>query len=344
MVTAAAELLKEWKTLTAAENATANGAAAPAVPASAKRVRETVSEAESKRAKSPTPAPAPAALLSSMEDDSSLDMAMNAAAVPRKASLKPDHMKARRPVQPLTPTVPPRRPTCGCSGGAPATAASIPGRPPAVIMPPANTPAPKQPSPTPTSFATSPPTTAPTSDGKPRKRVSWLSDSKGAVVCETKEYVVEAKEKHVQVADFQQGYLAERQNEKLAMQGHRDGSLDLSVQWGMMGSAQPHHHHQPHQPQPQPAGPVETIPWRTPPLLDQSLWPEVKGDQSAEREMQRERRARFPAARYQSLQDVPPTPHEPPEHEQLPRRDDRLTPIQQKHRACQGCQVQQTYK
>ena len=63
-----------------------------------------------------------------------------------------------------------------------------------------------------------------------------------------------------------------------------------------------------------------------PPLLDQALWPEVKGDASSERDLQRARRGATPEARFLSLADVPPTPHEPPEHEQISKRDDRLTP------------------
>ena len=60
-------------------------------------------------------------------------------------------------------------------------------------------------------------------------------------------------------------------------------------------------------------GPQATLPWCTPPLLDQSLWPEVKGDLSTERDAQRQRRAMVPEARYHSAADIPATPHEPPE-------------------------------
>ena len=61
-------------------------------------------------------------------------------------------------------------------------------------------------------------------------------------------------------------------------------------------------------------------------MLSSALWPEVKGDASTERELQRQRRATSPEARYHSPQDVPATPFEPAEHDQLPQRDMRLTP------------------
>ena len=58
-----------------------------------------------------------------MEDDSSLDSALSAA-VPRKASLKPDHMKPRRPIQPVVVVQAPR------------TAPTPPASHPTIIVPP----------------------------------------------------------------------------------------------------------------------------------------------------------------------------------------------------------------
>jgi hypothetical protein len=81
-------LLERWKALTSA-----------AIAAPAKRTRPEVAEVSAKR-------PA-VSRISSMEDDSSLDSALSAA-VPRKASLKPDHMKSRRPIQPVVPVPAPR--------------------------------------------------------------------------------------------------------------------------------------------------------------------------------------------------------------------------------------------
>merc|ERR1719310_1927649 len=67
----------------------------------------------------------------SLEDDSSLDSALSAQGAPRKASLKPDHMRSRRPVQPLdSTTMPPRaRPAAG-----PGVTASTVSRP-TIILP-----------------------------------------------------------------------------------------------------------------------------------------------------------------------------------------------------------------
>ena len=43
--------------------------------------------------------------------------------------------------------------------------------------------------------------------------------------------------------------------------------------------------------------------WRVPPLLDERLWPEVKGDYSREREIQRERRSTCPERLAKSATD-----------------------------------------
>jgi hypothetical protein len=171
-----------------------------------------------------------------------------------------------------------------------------------------------------------------------------VSDDKGGVLCETKEYVVEAKEKPPQTnqveLDLQERWARELQGEKAAMQRHRDGSADLGVHqlpWDMAASeSSPRHDGSGSRGGAGFAGggaaalggggPQATLLWRTPPLLDQSLWPEVKGDASTERDAQRQRRAMVPEARYHSAADIPATPHEPPEHEQLPQRDVRLTP------------------
>jgi len=323
-------LLERWKALTSAE---VGGGAAKADAAPAKRARAEAAEGEAKRPKQPA---------ASLEDDSSLDSALSAA-VPRKASLKPDHMKPRRPVQPLVPSAaarpPPTPAGCAC-GGAPTSH-------PTIIVPPDGASGfggggAKQRSPV-EAAATAAAALSPPPTYSKRRRVAWLTDDKGGVLCETKEYVVEQKDKAPQAqtaelegrSDLQERWARELQGEKAAMQRRRDGSLDLGVHqlpWGMVAtepSARPDAQADrrgagaggaP------PAGPQETLQWRTPPLLDQSLWPEVKGDLSTERDAQRQRRAMVPEARYHSVQDMPATPHEPPEHEQLPQRDVRLTP------------------
>ena len=296
-------LLERWKALTTAAIA-APAVAAPAVAAPAKRTRPEAVEVSAKR---------PATSISSMEDDSSLDSALSAA-VPRKASLKPDHMKPRRPIQPVVVVPPPR--------AAPTPPAPTPpASHPTIIVPPGGGGGDKPSSPVArvraaaaaaaaadaaaaaaASTATSPPAT----DGKPaRKRVAWLSDDKGGVLCETKEYVVEAKEKpqsgnQVEL-DLQARWARELQGEKAALQRHRNGSADLDVQqlpWGLgAGETSPRGEGS------RGAGfagggggPQPTLQWHTPPLLDQSLWPEAKGDLSTERDTQRQRRAMVPEA------------------------------------------------
>ena len=74
-------------------------------------------------------------------------------------------------------------------------------------------------------------------------------------------------------------------------------------------------------------GPQPTVAWTTPPMLDERLWPESKGELSAEREAQQRRRRETPEVKYTRVQDVPGTPAEPPLEQQAPDRDDRLTPI-----------------
>ena len=168
-------LLERWKALMSAE--VGGGAASKADSAPAKRARSEGAEAESKRPRQPA---------ASLEDDSSLDSALSAA-VPRKASLKPDHTKPRRPMQPFTPSsaarLPPTPAACAC-GSAPCTH-------PTVIVPPVGGGGGTQPSLVERAASVS---ASPSTESK-RKRVVWLTDDKGGVLCETKEYVVEQKEK-----------------------------------------------------------------------------------------------------------------------------------------------------
>ncbi len=52
-------------------------------------------------------------------------------------------------------------------------------------------------------------------------------------------------------------------------------------------------------------GPQPTVAWTTPPMLDERLWPESKGELSAEREAQQRRRRETPEVKYTRVQDVP---------------------------------------
>ena len=45
-------------------------------------------------------------------------------------------------------------------------------------------------------------------------------------------------------------------------------------------------------------GPQPTVAWTTPPMLDERLWPESKGELSGEREAQQRRRRETPEVKY----------------------------------------------
>jgi len=71
-------------------------------------------------------------------------------------------------------------------------------------------------------------------------------------------------------------------------------------------------------------GPVATMEWSTPPLLDEHLWPSVRGDLSTERDTQRRRRSMVAEA--SAFDDVTPI-HEPAPEDDYPSRDDIETPV-----------------
>ena len=196
--TAAAELLRKWKALAGTGKASANSApsAEPSAEPSSGVKRAggaSAGEGEAKRAKS-----------SDGFDDgmSALDSALSSQAAPRKASLKPDHLKARRPVQQLaTSALPSRAGRTGSDGPVSAPAKSItspPGvkspraepskdgsankSPNAELKAPTSAPAPTAASSTAAATpggvtsAPAPPASAPSRP--PRRRISWATPEK----------------------------------------------------------------------------------------------------------------------------------------------------------------------
>ena len=73
------------------------------------------------------------------------------------------------------------------------------------------------------------------------------------------------------------------------------------------------------------SGPQASIPWKVPPLLDEKFWPEVKGDHSHERDVQRKRRAMTPEMSPMDQATTPPTGPSP--EDDCPSRDDSHTPV-----------------
>jgi hypothetical protein len=102
---AAASLLKDWKAV-ANESATTSAQ----MTTGSKRTLCTSASNHEKRAK--TVAPVGSA---SLEDEHSLDSAFASATVPRKASLKPDFIKPRRPVKSVTMSMGPSAISCSAA-------------------------------------------------------------------------------------------------------------------------------------------------------------------------------------------------------------------------------------
>jgi len=197
--TAAGELLRKWKAL-----AGTGKASAPSTEASSGVKRPggaSAGEGDAKRAKA----------ADGFDDGmSALDSALSSQAAPRKASLKPDHLKARRPVQQLaTSALPSRAGRTGSDGPVSAPAKSItspPGvkspraepskdgsankSPSAELKAPTSAPAPTAASSTTAATpggvtsAPAPPASAPSRP--PRRRISWATPEKLVEVCRDK--------------------------------------------------------------------------------------------------------------------------------------------------------------
>ena len=319
---AAVELVKAWKAMSSGKPAApkpppvAKRPAAPAPAPDAKRVRPEAAE----------------------DEDFGLDSALSGAGAPRKASLKPDHLRARRPVQQLPSTLPSRSrppPAPAPDAAAPrAEPAAPPPRPAAapVAAPPAAAPAPPPPQP-----AAEPPASSVVARKPPSsKRVSWRGTEE---LVETREYIVEAKK----AATTSWGDLlqAERERERLAMQQRLSADNDP---WAIGGGddepAEAAPQTQTSAPAPSsappprasasapaeppaaaaaaaaPASQPEPVPalvaWRTPPMLEDTFWPKAKGDDSSERDAQAARRKSRPEVSFRRMQDVVGMPAEPP--------------------------------
>lgn len=203
VMNAATEILRSWK-------AVVSGPSAPA-EAPSKRALPSAGEHDPKRARA-----VPAAADAFQEASSSLDSMLNAQSQARKSSLKPDHLKARRPVQKLNTSITSGRRAAVPSGELSPTASSVsaplsvphlavplkapasaPVPPPAATQ--AATPTPAMPSsaqqtPIPLPTATTP---ASSLSGRAGRRISWAADDK---LVEMREYVVE-KPGHSMVTD-----------------------------------------------------------------------------------------------------------------------------------------------
>jgi len=312
---AASQLVKDWKGV-AAPPGSAPPAAAPAA-SSAKRPLPSDSGGAAgadKRAKLPAAAAKGSSALH--DDDNSLDAALSAQAAPRKASIKPDNLKARRQVKPMSlkpistpqvagtvyssmssfkqpsPTVggPSRFAPNAPSAVSAAASSSAAERVSSIDSVGSSTPAPKG-APVPLSSELSfdvPQATKRSS----RRRVTWAAP---AALVEERTYTVADKAPNGPAKDWKEQMHQELEAEKQAMLAQRVGannSVDLSGGvgggargMGVLGAAPaPARPSGPPRPQPR-------IPWKTPALLDEKFWPSTKGDLSSERDTQRRRRS-----------------------------------------------------
>uniref|UniRef100_A0A7S3AVJ2 Serine/threonine-protein phosphatase 1 regulatory subunit 10 n=1 Tax=Haptolina ericina TaxID=156174 RepID=A0A7S3AVJ2_9EUKA len=304
----AAELVVSWKAI-------ASSAPSPTEPAGASLSQAAAPSAAISvvTTKRPLPAAAPvpekrskpAVEMSTEAADSSLDSALSAQALPRKASLKPDHLRPRRPVQPMSLSIP--------------TPASRSSKPPSPLKP------------TPESAkSNSPSWSVPITDaGLPRaptKRVNWAPTGS---LAEIREYVIEDKKRPPASVDFRDQLAQDLEREKQTMMQQRQALLDDPILQLLRPNLPPADVASSSAPTVAAAaattgGLQPTLPWREPPLLSETLWPAVKGDLSTEREAQRQRRARSLAR--EATGDVE-NPSEPPVGDSQPTRPDSMTPL-----------------
>eukprot|EP00308_Calcidiscus_leptoporus_P021367 CAMPEP_0119375204 /NCGR_PEP_ID=MMETSP1334-20130426/34310_1 /TAXON_ID=127549 /ORGANISM="Calcidiscus leptoporus, Strain RCC1130" /LENGTH=683 /DNA_ID=CAMNT_0007393443 /DNA_START=117 /DNA_END=2168 /DNA_ORIENTATION=- len=316
---ASAKLLASWKEMVA--KAPAGTDNAPSAH-SAKRVASDGGENDPKRLRTTNAAPVGGTHQS--EDDGSLDSALSAQAQPRKASLKPDHIRARRPAQMLSTNIPSRRSTLQSSvelpspslpsppnGGAAAAPSSWSEMPPSRTSPPLP------------GFPAAMPTTLKEGHEPLQRRVKWAVGDK---LVEMREYIVDSKRSSAQV-DFRNTYAADVERERSTWHLHRKAFEQpwvtplyaCGAEGAAASSAAPatpamlvlpataDASTPPATPSIQP-----TVEWVTPPLLDESLWPDTKGDLSTEREAQRQRRSRTIEVIFRSFAELAADPEEEP--------------------------------
>ena len=104
---ASAKLTTSWKEMVAFAKPPAGAEHAATLAHAQKRTAADGGDGDSKRLRSANSTPAGG--VHQPEEDGSLDSVLSAQAQPRKASLKPDHLRARRPAQMLSSNIPNRR-------------------------------------------------------------------------------------------------------------------------------------------------------------------------------------------------------------------------------------------
>jgi len=241
-------------------------------------------------------------------EDSALDSALSAESTRRKASIKPDHLRPRRPVQPMSISVPPIAPIRAKATSA-ASPESISGAAAAA-----------------TSAVASPrPFEAAAPPAPPPRRVQWAP---AASLTQVREYLIEDHQKRA-FSGFkdQLAFDVEREKQTMMQQRHSQRGLlenshaPAAEPIGMVGGAD--------------SVPQPTQPWKTPPLLPESLWPVVKGDASTERETQRQRRSLVPRTNGLGMSE---TPAEPAIEDRTPKREnDASTPLIPLERVTASC-------
>jgi len=316
---AAAELLRSWKAL-----ADQSGSAAVPKAASSVSKRQALGSADgdAKRAKA-----VPLAKVMSNEADVGLDAALLGAGAPRKASLK---LEPARPKK----AVPLSQPGANLAKAASSASSNF-----ASALPPIRVPSPTLPARADPSHRTAHPsdeqgpalTAICKVARKPPsfKRVSWRSATE---LVETREYIVEDKKgATTSWSDLMQ---QEREREREAVHKRlADESDPWAIGAGEASVAAPSAAAHvappaeaqvapPAQQQPPPAAlkssspPLRhvepTIAWYTPAVLDDRYWPVIKGDESTEREAQRQRRLTRMEMLFRRTQDLKGGPAPPP--------------------------------
>lgn len=267
----ASNLLKSWKAIASAEQAPSQPAVVAATPdgAAAKRSLEEKPASIPPVEKRHKPVSEPS---HDMSDESSLDSALSAESTRRKASLKPDHLKPRRPAQSISLSLPTSQlgRHGSCRGATSPMLHNISGA--------NDRPSPRMAEP-PVALASA-----------RVRRVQWAAPS---AMTEIREYVIEDKQRPS--SGFKDQVAVEVEREKtMLQQRHTQNNtvekkpisaslLDLmrpssastaNVSPGTQANASAID-----------KAPQPTRPWATPPLLPESLWPAVKGDASTEREV-----------------------------------------------------------
>ena len=391
--TKAKDLLKDWKALTAAASAPAPAPAAAAPASGVKRPLDASVRSESssleKRSKAAAAAAAAASTAVNDEDGGSL-MSMLSAPAQRKASIKPDNLKVRRPVKmmnmalnpsggsgtsgglaaaalaaksssssslsprsSLSPTASSKAaaPAASSSAAASAAPASASGGGGASSSSAAGKSAPATPgvgSKQPPGIAVTPSLSFETeASRRPRgaRRVTWAKPDElveeRTYVCEPKalrgggEFRPETEARDAlksassmfdgsdNSASFGPGasFGVPGGGPGMGGMGGGPGMGGMGMGMGAIGALGAPSAAAPATPERK--RPVVTVAWYTPTLLNEQYWPQVKGDMSTERDVQRRRRSMVPEA--PAFSDAPIS--EPKPEDDQPTRDDSETPI-----------------